>query len=110
AGNVLDALRRSAALEVGAGESKNVAFKVRATEVGEAKWHWNAKSLSNPDLSDQTESTLEIGYPVPILRATDNLTLKGDQNQQDGLKEIEERLLNGEGTVKVKLSNSLLLE
>ncbi len=109
-GSIVDAMTRRTAMDIAAGESKNIAFKIRALETGDAKWLWNARSLTDESLSDRTESTLRIGYPVPILRATKNLTFKNTEAQANALASIEDRLLNGEGSVRVTFSNSLLLE
>lgn len=97
-------------LNLPAGATETVSFPIGLTKVGEAKWTWKVNSLTDATLRDATESTLPVGYPLPLLRETRTLSLRDGADLGDALKEVEPRLLEGIGTVTVALSNSRLIE
>lgn len=97
-------------LNLAAGATETVSFPIGLTKVGEAKWTWKVRSLSDEKLRDATESKLAVGYPLPLLRETHTLSLRDGADLGDALKQVDRRLLDGVGTVKVALSNSRIIE
>jgi uncharacterized protein YfaS (alpha-2-macroglobulin family) len=98
-------------VKLAAGETNKIGFPAVFTRLGEAKWQWKATSVDDAKLTDATESTLAIGYPVPLMRDARSVTLTDPG--KDGanlLAKVDPKLLNGRGTVKVTLSNSRVLE
>src|SRR5690606_38203219 len=61
---------RTARLHLPAGATETVSLPIAMTATGEAKWNWQVRSLSNESLRDAMESTLAVGYPLPLLRET----------------------------------------
>ncbi|MEM9016330.1 MAG: alpha-2-macroglobulin family protein [Verrucomicrobiota bacterium] len=105
-----DSLTRKATAILDPGATETVSFPIALTSVGEAKWNWKVRSISNEQLRDQTESTTQVGFPLPKLREAHTFTLREGESLGDALARIEDRLLSGTGEVEVKLSNSRLVE
>lgn len=105
-----DATERTAKLSLPAGATETVSFPIALTATGEAKWSWKVRSLTDEKLRDATESTLPVGYPLPLLRETHTLALRDGADLANALSEVDPRLLSGHGTVKLTLSNSRLIE
>ena len=103
-------IQRLRRMTVRAGETEKVTFPSLFTRMGEATWTWQAKALNRPDLADAVESKLEIGYPIPLLRGLEQVTLKESGKEVNALAKIDPTLLTGRGTVRVSLSNSRVLE
>lgn len=98
----------TAILEAGATET--LSFPVALTSVGEAKWNWTVRSLTEERLRDAVESTMPVGYPLPLLRESHSFSLRDGDTLGGALREVAPRLLSGVGEVKVSLSNSRLVE
>jgi len=92
------------------GATETVSFPVAMTATGEAKWTWKVRSLSDEKLRDAVESKFAVGYPLPLLRETHTFALRDGSDLGDALAKMDRRLLEGEGTVTVTLSNSRLIE
>src|SRR5690606_1205605 len=58
------------------GATETVSFPIALTRTGEAKWNWKVRSLTDERLRDGVESTLQVGYPLPLLRETHTFQLK----------------------------------
>ena len=97
-----------AILEPGATET--LSFPLALTTVGDAKWTWKVRSLTDETLRDATESTLPVGYPLPLLRESHSFTLREGESLEEALRQVAPRLLEGVGEVHVTLSNSRLVE
>ena len=97
-------------LTLPAGATETVSFPIALTKTGEAKWSWKMRSLTDERLRDGIESTIQVGYPLPLLRETHTFTLKNGADLANALDEIAPRLLDGYGNVKLTLSNSRLVE
>lgn len=97
-------------LTLPAGATETLSFPIAMTEVGEAKWNWKVRSLSEERLRDATESTIQIGYPLPLLKETHTFALKDGSDLANALAEVAPRLLDGHGKVQLTLSNSRLIE
>ncbi|MEM9280849.1 MAG: alpha-2-macroglobulin family protein [Verrucomicrobiota bacterium] len=91
------------------GATETVSFPIALTEVGAAKWMWKAFSLSDPDLRDATESALQIGYPIPLLKESHSFMIRDGRTLENALTSIDPRLLDGNGEVEITLSNSRLI-
>lgn len=91
------------------GKTESFAFPIALTETGEAKWQW---SVANGDqsLRDATESTMTIGYPLPLLRESRQLSLLDNADTNNALQDFSPRLLTGNGEIQINLSNSRLVE
>lgn len=101
-------------------DAATVYFDVKFASTGTARWVWTAEPLEingHPnikpalalDLSDQSESTFEITYPVPLMRQNRFVTMD-NRDQNNLLDGLDPKLLNGRGHIDLGLSNSLLLE
>ena len=113
------------------GASSYVEFPVRFTEAGTAKWTWRAKFVDPAagDFTDAVESTLPVGYPQPLLRETHLARSSGtgvspvrtetlgrdaratnDGASLDLLQDVNPQLLEGRGTIHVRVANTRLVE
>ncbi|MEM7601675.1 MAG: alpha-2-macroglobulin family protein, partial [Verrucomicrobiota bacterium] len=92
------------------GSTETLSFPVALTQVGEAKWTWAVRSRNDAKLRDTTESKTQVGYPLPLLRESHSFTLREAGDFSSALNEVEDRLLNGHGSVTVRVSNSRLIE
>lgn len=97
-------------LTLPAGATETVSFPVGFVRTGEAKWNWKVRSLSDESLRDAVESKFQVGYPLPLLRETRTLSLRDGSDLGDALSQVDRRLLEGEGSISVTLSNSRLIE
>ncbi len=97
-------------LTLAAGATETVRLPVGLTKVGEAKWNWKVRSLSNPRLRDATESKLKVEYPLPLLRQSKTFAIRNEQDLKNVLESVNPRLLNGRGNVELNVSNSRLVE
>ncbi|MEM6916092.1 MAG: alpha-2-macroglobulin family protein, partial [Verrucomicrobiota bacterium] len=101
---------RTVSAVLNAGTTETLSFPIALTNVGEAKWTWSVRSLSDSDLRDATESTTNVGYPLPLLRESHSFTVRNGGDFSSALSEVEERMLSGNGSVHVRVSNSRLVE
>ena len=90
--------------------TETLSFPIAMTSVGEAKWTWRVNSLTEERLRDATESTIQVGYPLPLLRESHSFTLKNGESLESVLEKVEPRLRTGTGKVEVSFSNSRLIE
>lgn len=90
--------------------TETLSFPIAMTSVGEAKWLWKATSITEERLRDATESTLQVGYPLPLLRESHSFTLKNGESIESVLEKVKPRLRTGTGKVEVSFSNSRLIE
>ncbi len=97
-------------LNLPAGATETVSFPIGLVATGEAKWNWKVRSLTDEKLRDATESTTAVGYPLPLLRETHTFALRDGADLADALAKVDPRLLDGDGSLKVTLSNSRLIE
>ena len=97
-------------LSLAAGATETVSFPIALTATGEAKWNWKVRSLTDGKLRDATESTIAVGYPLPLLRETHTFALRDGADLVDALAKVDRRLLDGTGKVSLTLSNSRLIE
>ncbi|MEY4386481.1 MAG: hypothetical protein RLY20_1764, partial [Verrucomicrobiota bacterium] len=92
------------------GASAFVEFPVHFTEPGTAKWIWRAK-LMDPEakpFTDAVESTLEVGWPQPLLRETH--LARSAPTPVNLLANVNPQLLEGRGTIHLRIANSRLVE
>ncbi len=102
--------RRTRSLSLQPGQTEVLHFPVAMVSTGEATWTWSVRALGGAELRDATESTLEIGYPLPLLRSSRTHVIREAGEFDDLLGSVEPRLRNGRGSIEVELSNSRLLE
>ncbi len=104
------ALEKTVKLMLPGGATETVSFPVALTEVGEAKWNWKVRSLTEERLRDATESTIKVGYPLPLLRESHTFAIRDGSDLANALDEVAPRLLEGFGEIQLNLSNSRLIE
>ena len=105
-----DSKRRINKLQIDPGQTEVLHFPVGMTKTGEAKWKWKAASLTNPDLVDTTESNLQVGYPLPVLKSSKYSSTKKAGRVDNLLSDVEPRLLEGRGDIEITISNSRAVE
>ena len=98
-------------VNLAAGESRGLPIPVHFNKVGTAKWTWTIEELQaqGKARTDSIETTLDIGYPVPLLGETHHLSIKRG-NDGNLLTSFGKDILHGIGEIDVTLSNSRLLE
>jgi uncharacterized protein YfaS (alpha-2-macroglobulin family) len=86
-----------------------VDIPVAFVQPGKAVWKWAAK-FSGGGLASQdaVQSTINVGYPVPLKREMRLTELRG--GQADLLAGMNPELLEGTGAIKVSLTNSRAIE
>jgi alpha-2-macroglobulin len=92
------------------GATETLSFPVALTGTGEAIWKWQARSLTDDKLRDATESTLAIGYPLPLLREAHTFALRDGADLANALASVSPKVLSGSGEIQISLSNSRLIE
>jgi uncharacterized protein YfaS (alpha-2-macroglobulin family) len=92
-----------------AGATAAVDFPVEFIATGKATWSWKLVFTGSGEVHrDAVRSTLEVGYPAPLLRHVRTLPLDGGTvSLLDG---VDPQLLEGRGTVRVSLANSRAIE
>ena len=86
-----------------------VDIPVAFVQPGKAVWKWVAKFSGGGATShDAVESTMRVGYPVPLKREMRLTELHG--GQADLLAGMNPELLEGTGAIKVSLTNSRAIE
>ncbi len=91
------------------GATETLSFPIALTSVGEAKWNWTARSITDVTLRDATESTIKVGYPLPLLRESHSFMIRDGRSLQNALDSVDPRLLEGQGSISLTLSNSRLV-
>ena len=87
-----------------------VDFPVEFKHAGEAKWKWTArfKAAGGFAYRDAVQTTLKVGYPVPLLREL--RSSHTDAAESDLLAGMNPELREGSGIVRVTVTNSRMLE
>jgi alpha-2-macroglobulin len=95
---------------VAAHSSAAVEFPLEFVETGTAKWVWRGRFAEEPagGFTDAVQSTLEVGYPAPLLRQV-LLTKAAPGAEADLLAQARPQLLAGQGSITVELANSRLI-
>ncbi|MDB6137705.1 MAG: terpenoid cyclase/protein prenyltransferase alpha-alpha toroid, partial [Verrucomicrobiaceae bacterium] len=96
-----------------ANETAAVAFPVKLTHLGPAKWAWQAKTSQwsgTTALSDKMESNFNVEHPMQELREAHYFQLTGKDASPNLLQGVSPMILEGQGTVAVTVSNSELSE
>jgi uncharacterized protein YfaS (alpha-2-macroglobulin family) len=89
------------------GEARTVDFPVRLRAMGDAGWKWTAKiEAGGKSFDDALATTLKVGSPVPVLHETYLTDLANPTN--DLLDGVNPQVREGEGAVRVTLSNTRL--
>jgi uncharacterized protein YfaS (alpha-2-macroglobulin family) len=103
------ARENSRTVKLPANGSLAVDFPVEFKEPGEAKWIWtvNFTSAGGTAFRDATESKLNVTWPTPLLGEI--LASRSDADAEL-ISKIDPALLEGEGTVRVRFSNSRIFE
>jgi uncharacterized protein YfaS (alpha-2-macroglobulin family) len=101
--------QRSQVIPLGAKQTTAVEFPVTFVNTGKAVWKWTVKFKSG-DVThqDAMQSTLKVGYPSPLLRHVKTMRVDGDVVNL--LAGVDPQLLEGQGTVRVSLTNSRAIE
>jgi uncharacterized protein YfaS (alpha-2-macroglobulin family) len=110
---------RTQRIAVKAGGSAYVDFPVEFMQAGTAKWIWrgrfaeaNNEAASDPrsrsSFTDAVQSTLDVGYPVPMLREVHLARVEG--GRFDLLATASPQLREGQGRVVVRVANTRLNE
>jgi len=92
------------------GATETLSFPIALTATGDAKWKWQVRSLTDDKLRDATESTLAVGYPLPLLREAHTFALRDSADLANALASVSPKLLAGSGEIQISLSNSRLIE
>lgn len=99
-------------VQIAAGKSVAVDFQVKLQKVGSATWTWKGKlrtANGGEIFSDAAETKFDIHHPVQPIRQI--LTQSLEKGTIDLLKGVDPRVLGeGDGVIKVTISNSRLLE
>jgi uncharacterized protein YfaS (alpha-2-macroglobulin family) len=87
-----------------------VEFALEFTAPGTAQWIWKARfeDTSICDFSDAVRSTLEVGTVLPLLREVQ--LVRAETSATNLLPSLNPQVLSGQGTLKVTLASSRLVE
>ncbi len=97
----------TAKFDLKSGESRTVDFPVKLRAVGDAGWKWTAHlEGGGQTFDDAVAAPLKVGHPSPILRETYLADLAGASS--DLLAGVNPQVLEGDGAVRVTLSNTRL--
>ena len=89
------------------GESHTVDFPVKLRAVGDAGWKWSAQlEADGRTFDDAMAVSLKVGHPAPVLHETYLTDLDGASS--DLLAGVNPQVLEGDGAVRVTLSNTRL--
>jgi uncharacterized protein YfaS (alpha-2-macroglobulin family) len=89
------------------GEARTVDFPVKLRAMGDAGWQWTARLEANGKVfNDALAASLKVGSPVPVLHETYLTDLS--TTTSDLLAGVNPQVLEGEGAVRVTLSNTRL--
>lgn len=100
-------------LNVPAGGTVSIDFPVRLVSAGQAQWTWRASFEDEAaGVSDAVESTIDIGYPTPLLRQVVSRAVVGTAPSAAEpvslLSGVDPALLSCASTVVVHLASSRL--
>jgi uncharacterized protein YfaS (alpha-2-macroglobulin family) len=88
------------------GEMRSVDFPVKLRATGDAGWKWTARLEGGGKVfEDAMAAALRVGSPVPVLRET---YLSELSEKADLLAGVNPQLIEGEGAVRVTVSNTRL--
>jgi len=118
--NATSPIKAKKTITIKPGGAETVYFDVTFTASGDAQWIWTARPVKLNDntpltpvlaknLSDQSQSTFKITYPVPLMKQVQFVTMDNG-GQQNILANLDPKLLDGQGKIELTLSNSLLVE
>ncbi|MEO7319398.1 MAG: alpha-2-macroglobulin family protein, partial [Chthoniobacteraceae bacterium] len=89
------------------GETRTVDFPVKLRAVGDAGWKWSAHLEGGGKVfDDSVAASLKVGHPAPLLHETYLTDIAGASS--DLLAGVNPQVLEGDGTVRVTLSNTRL--
>lgn len=89
------------------GEARTVDFPVKLRAVGDASWKWSANlEAGEKKFDDAIAASLKVGHPAPVLHET--YLTEVSQASNDLLAGVNPQLLEGDGAVRVTLSNTRL--
>jgi uncharacterized protein YfaS (alpha-2-macroglobulin family) len=84
-------------------------FPADFVETGTAVWKWSVRFTSGEIVhQDAVQSTLKVGYPVPLLRYVKTVPI--ETSAPNLLADVDPQLLEGRGSVRVSLTNSRAIE
>jgi uncharacterized protein YfaS (alpha-2-macroglobulin family) len=98
-------------VQLAAGESAAVDFPVEFVQIGQAQWKWSAELIAPgapKPLRDRVQSQLAVRFPAPLLRQV--RTGYSDAGEANLLAGFDPQLLEGEGVVRVSITNSRAIE
>ncbi len=96
-----------ATLTLDDGAAATVDFPVRLRAMGDASWKWTARlEADGKTYDDALAATLKVGSPAPVLKETYLSDLGATSN--DLLAGVNPQLLEGNGSLRVTLSNTRL--
>ena len=96
----------TAKLDLQSGEARAVDFPVKLRATGDAGWKWTARlEADGKTFEDAMLASLKVGSPAPLLRET---YLSDLSDKSDLLAGVNPQLLEGDGAVRVTLSNTRL--
>ncbi len=97
----------TAKLDLKSGESRAVDFPVKLRATGDAGWKWTARIEADGKVfEDAMLASLKVGSPALVLRETYLTDLSAPTN--DLLDGVNPQLLEGDGALRVTLSNTRL--
>lgn len=105
-----DAKQRTVEISIDPGDTRALHFPTAMTKTGDAKWKWKVDSLTAPGLVDATESTIPVGFPLPLLKSSKELTTSEQTEIDNILSEVDPLLLDGIGEINITVSNSRMIE
>ncbi|MEO8353391.1 MAG: MG2 domain-containing protein, partial [Chthoniobacteraceae bacterium] len=85
-------------------------FPVEFIEMGKATWKWTADFTGADEVKfgDRVQSELKVGFPAPLLREV--RVFKNRSLEPNVLADVDPRILEGSGIVRVSLANSRAIE
>ena len=87
-----------------------VDFPVEFIETGKATWKWvaNFAAKDGTKFHDAVQTELNIGFPAPLLREVRSYRV--DTTEPNALANVDPRILEGRGVVRVSLANSRAID
>tara|TARA_R110002096_G_scaffold403766_3_gene601333 strand:+ start:33259 stop:38652 length:5394 start_codon:yes stop_codon:yes gene_type:complete len=100
-----------AVIDLKAQSTEAIRLPVEFVETGEATWTWTIRDLNQnaKARTDSVETSLRVGYPVPLLRETHHVRLAPNSNG-NLLASFGPDVMNGMGDIDVTISNTRMLE
>ena len=99
----------TAKLALKSGESRAVDFPVKLRATGDAGWEWSVRIEADGKVfEDAMLASLKVGSPALVLRETYLSDLSDSSDSSDLFAGVNPQLLEGDGAVRVTLSNTRL--